>query len=105
MRPSTAGTGLDLKGVKRDEPQGKLQRDRRKNGEGMMRMKKGIAIGALAGGLALGVATSAVAGDVVKVTNGAELAAAIVSANSDPSIETIKCLTVAGCDVTGTLPT
>jgi hypothetical protein len=71
----------------------------------MMRIKKGIVIGALAGGLALGVTTSAMAGDVVKVANGAELAAAIVSANSDPSIGTIKCLTEAGCNVTGTLPT
>jgi hypothetical protein len=71
----------------------------------MMRIKKGIVIGALAGGLALGAATSAVAGDVVKVASGAELAAAIVSANSDPSIGTIKCLTEAGCNVTGTLPT
>jgi hypothetical protein len=71
----------------------------------MMRIKKGIVIGALAGGLALGAATSAVAGDVVKVASGAELAAAIVSANSDPSIGTIKCLTEAGCNFTGTLPT
>ena len=70
-----------------------------------MRIKQGIVIGALAGGLSLGVAASAMAGDVVKVANGAELAAAIVSANSNSSIGTIKCLTEAGCNVTGTLPT
>ncbi len=70
----------------------------------MMRMNKGIVIGALAGGLALSAATAATAGDVVKVASGAELAAAIVSANSDPSIDTIKCLTEGGCDFTGTLP-
>ena len=67
-------------------------------------MKKGMVIGALASGLTLSAATAAVAGDVVKVASGAELAAAIVSANSDTSIDTIKCLTQGGCDYTGTLP-
>ena len=68
-----------------------------------MQMKKGIVIGALAGGLALG-ATAAQA-DTVDVANGTELAAAIVQANSDSSVTRILCASQGACDVTGTLPT
>ena len=68
-----------------------------------MHMKKGIVIGALASGLALG-ATAANAA-TVEVANGTELAAAIVQANSDSSVTKILCATKNGCDVVGTLPT
>jgi len=77
---------------------------RRDIAESIWTMRKGFVIGALAGGLALSAATAA-AGDVVKVTSGAELAAAIVLANSDRSIETIKCVSQGGCDFVGALPT
>ena len=66
-------------------------------------MKKGILIGALAGGLALGAGT-AQAGDVLLVASGEDLAAAIEAANSDSSIETIRCSSEAACDYVGTLP-
>jgi len=67
-------------------------------------MKKGILIGALAGGLTLGGAT-AQAGSTIEVADGTELAAAIVKANSKPWIRRIACATRKGCDVVGTLPT
>ena len=60
--------------------------------------------GVLASALAM-AATTAEAGDVVLVNSGAELKAAIVQANSDPSIETIKCAEAGACNVFGTLPT
>ena len=41
----------------------------------------------------------------MEVANGAELAAAIVQANSDASVTRILCATKNGCDVVGTLPT
>ena len=66
-------------------------------------MKKGILIGALAGGLTLGAGV-AEAGDIVGVANGAELAAAIEAANSDSTIRVIRCQEKAACDVVGTLP-
>ena len=61
-------------------------------------------ISALAGGMTLG-ATVAEANDVVKVASGDELAAAILAANADSSIRTIRCTVQGGCDFTGTLPT
>ena len=69
-----------------------------------MILKTWLRATAVAGGLFLTV-TTAEAGDVVKVANGAELAAAILQANTDKSVETIRCITVGGCDVTGPLPT
>ena len=69
-----------------------------------MYVKKYLWVGALAVALAFG-ATPVKAGDVVLVANGAELAAAITQANTDSSIETIKCAKIGACDVDGPLPT
>ncbi|HMB75121.1 MAG TPA: hypothetical protein VKN76_01885, partial [Kiloniellaceae bacterium] len=60
-------------------------------------MRKGIVFGALLGGLTLGPA--AAYADLVEVDDGAELAAAIVQANSDASVTKIRCTSNAGCDV------